>query len=157
MVVKRSAGVLLHRPGAHGLEVLLVHPGGPFWRNKDVGAWQLPKGMVEAGEDDKAAARREAAEELGIRVAVPLTPLGEVRQSGGKTVVAFAANQDIDPAKVVSNTVEIAWPPRSGRTMVIPEVDQARWFDLDQARAMMLVSQAPFLDRLIERCGAEHG
>ena len=105
----RSAGILIYRQPAEGTEVLLVHPGGPFWRNKDVGAWQIPKGLVEPGEDDEAAARREAGEELGIQLDGPLTPLGEIRQAGGKTVVAYAAERDVDPAGIVSNTVEIDW------------------------------------------------
>jgi predicted NUDIX family NTP pyrophosphohydrolase len=147
---KRSAGLLLHRPMGGHTEVLLVHPGGPFWKNKDVGAWQIPKGLVEPGEDDAAAARREVAEELGIEVAGPLAPLGEIRQAGGKIVVAFAVERDIDPASVISNVVEIDWPPRSGRKLVVPEIDEARWFGLEDARHRMLPSQVPLLDRLLQ-------
>ena len=149
----RSAGLLLHRVGAHGLEVLLVHPGGPYWRGKDAGAWQIPKGLVEPGESDEAAARREAGEELGLAVGVELTPLGEVRQSGGKLVVAFAAAMDLDPGAVASNRIEIEWPPRSGRYIDIPEIDEARWFTLEAASVPMLVSQRPFLDRLTAAIG----
>ena len=145
----RSAGILLHRVPEAGLEVLLVHPGGPFWRNKDLGAWQIPKGLVEAGEDDETAARREVAEELGVEVDGRLVPLGEIHQTGGKTVVAYAAARDLDPATVVSNTLEIDWPPRSGRKMTIPEIDEARWFDVDDARRHILPSQASLLDRLV--------
>jgi predicted NUDIX family NTP pyrophosphohydrolase len=147
-VPARSAGLLLHRPGVAGVELLLVHPGGPFWRSRDAGAWQIPKGMVEPGEDDETAARREAAEELGIAITAPLLPLGEARQSGGKIVVAFVAAMDVDVAAVRSMEVEIEWPPRSGRRLLIPEVDEARWFTLDDARRAMLPSQQPLLDRL---------
>jgi predicted NUDIX family NTP pyrophosphohydrolase len=140
--------------GTHGLEVLLVHPGGPFWRGKHAGAWQVPKGLVEASESDEAAARREAGEELGVVVDVALTPLGEVRQSGGKLVVAFAGAMDLDPATVRSNRIEIEWPPRSGRRIEIPEVDEACWFTLEAARVAMLASQQPFLDRLPAAIGS---
>lgn len=145
----RSAGILMHRQSEAGREVLLVHPGGPFWRNKDVGAWQIPKGLADPGEDDEAAARREVQEELGVSIIGPLAPLGEIRQAGGKTVVAFAMERDVDVATVVSNTVEIDWPPRSGRKLVIPEIDEARWFDLNGARHRILPSQEPLLDRLV--------
>jgi len=147
----RSAGILLYRAGADGLEVLLVHPGGPYWRNKDAGAWQIPKGLIEPGEDDEAAATREVAEELGTPIDATLTSLGEVRQARGKAVVAFAARMDLDPGAVVSNTVEIDWPPRSGRKLTIPEVDEARWFTLEKARSTMLPSQIPLLDRLAKQ------
>lgn len=151
MPARRSAGILLHRWGSSGLEVLLVHPGGPFWRNKDRGAWQIPKGLVEAGEDDEHAARREAGEELGIAVDGPLTPLGEIRQAGGKVVVAFAAELDVDLHAVRSNTIEIEWPPRSGKRITIPEIDEARWFPAEEADASMLSSQLPLLSRLVEQ------
>jgi predicted NUDIX family NTP pyrophosphohydrolase len=144
---KRSAGLVLYRAVNGILEVLLVHPGGPFWRRKDLGAWQISKGLVEPGEEDEAAARREVAEELGIVITGPLTPLGEIRQPGGKIVIAFAVEQDLDPASVVSNTIEIDWPPRSGRKLTVPEIDAARWFDLGEARRHMLPSQLPLLDR----------
>lgn len=130
--------------------MLLVHPGGPFWRNKNLGAWQLPKGLVEAGENDEAAARREVAEELGVEIGGSLRPLGEVRQRGGKTVVAFASEHDLDATSVVSNTIEIDWPARSGRRLTIPEIDEARWFGLDHARTHILPSQTPLLDRLMK-------
>lgn len=123
-----------------------MHPGGPFWRGKDVGAWQIPKGELETGEDPEAAARREAEEELGVPVTVPLVPLGDIRQAGGKIVTAFAAEQDIDAAAIVSATIEIVWPPRSGRRLTIPEVDGARWFTLVEARKVMLPSQLPLLE-----------
>jgi len=145
----RSAGILLFRGEGLHTEVLLVRPGGPFWRNKDVGAWQIPKGLVEPGESEECAARRETSEELGIDVAGELVSLGTIRQAGGKTVAAFATRLDFDPSKLVSNTVEIVWPPRSGRTIEIPEIEEARWLSLDAARALILPSQAPLLDRLI--------
>lgn len=148
---RRSAGILFHRRGAGALEVLLVHPGGPFWRGKDAGAWQIPKGEIEPDENPEAAARREVGEELGVAITVPLIALGEIRQAGGKIVVAFTAGQDLDVATIVSNTVEIDWPPRSGRRLTIPEIDEARWFAIEEARRVMLRSQLPLLDRL--ECG----
>ena len=147
MSAGRSAGVLLYRL-SDGLEVLLVHPGGPFWRNKDMGAWQIPKGGIEVDEDAAAAARREVAEELGVTLAAPLEPLGTLRQAGGKLVEAFACNQDTDADAITSITFELEWPPRSGRIRHFPEVDRARWFAIDAARDAMLVSQRPLLDRL---------
>jgi predicted NUDIX family NTP pyrophosphohydrolase len=145
----RSAGILLHRREADQLKVLLVHPGGPFWRNKSIGVWQMPKGEIERDEDEEAAARREVSEELGITIDGPLIPLGEIRQSGGKLVVAFTIALDFDPALLVSNTVEIEWPPRSGRKLTVSEIDKARWFDLDVVRRCMLASQLPLIDRLV--------
>ncbi len=147
-MVLRSAGILLHRAAMVGHEVLLVHPGGPFWRRKKVGVWQMPKGLIEQGEDEEAAARREVGEELGITVEGKLSPLGEVRQSGGKIVIAFTIARDFDPASLASNTIEIEWPPRSGQKLTVPEIDEARWFVLEEARRCMLPSQAPLIDRL---------
>jgi len=144
----RSAGVLPYKLGKNGLAVLLVHPGGPYWRRKDKGAWQIPKGMIEEGEDPEAAARREAEEELGVRLTSALQPLGELRQAGGKRVEAFAVEQEIDTAAVTSISFEMEWPPRSGRMQSFPEVDAARWFDLADAAEQMLLSQRPFLERL---------
>jgi predicted NUDIX family NTP pyrophosphohydrolase len=128
--------------------VLLVHPGGPFWTKRDVGAWQIPKGMVEPGEEPLTAALREFQEELGI--SVPGTPvaLGEVRQAGGKRVEAFALEGDLDPEAMVSIPFELEWPPRSGRMQSFPEVDKAAWFTLPRAWEMMLPSQLPLLDAL---------
>jgi predicted NUDIX family NTP pyrophosphohydrolase len=145
----RSAGVLLYRLQP-AIEVLLVHPGGPYWRRKDRGAWQIPKGVIAADEDAEAAARREVGEEIGLRLEGPLLALGAVRQAGGKIVTAFAAVSDFDPARLVSNTFEIEWPPRSRTMAAFPEVDAARWMSLPQAREMMLASQQPLLDRLEE-------
>ena len=150
-MVQRSAGLLIFRHGRRGSEVLLVHPGGPFWRNKDVGAWQIPKGLIEPGEAADETARREAKEELGVVIAGPLHPLGEIRQKGGKVVEAFAVEADFDAGAIRSMAFEVEWPPRSGRRQSFPEVDAARWFTLDQARDMMLESQRPLLDRLIVR------
>jgi predicted NUDIX family NTP pyrophosphohydrolase len=151
-----SAGILIYRGLPPELHVLLVHPGGPFWRNKDMGAWQIPKGLVEPGEETEAAARREAEEELGLRLAGKLHPLGRIKQAGGKLVEAFALERDLDSNVVASNRFEIEWPPGSGRTQSFPEVDAARWFPLDEARRMMLASQVPFLDRLLEYLQPTH-
>jgi predicted NUDIX family NTP pyrophosphohydrolase len=147
-MAQRSAGLLFYRRVGEVVEVLLVHPGGPFWRRKQVGAWQIPKGMIEPGEEPAATARREAEEELGVAVTAPLVPLGEVQQSGGNMVEAFAAEQDIDADAIVSNLFEIEWPPGSGSRVQFPEVDAARWFAPADAAAMILPSQAPLLDRL---------
>jgi predicted NUDIX family NTP pyrophosphohydrolase len=148
-MMARSAGILFYRTTGSLPEILLVHPGGPFWQTRDLGAWQIPKGMIQPGEDDEVAARREVAEELGCRIDEDLIALGEIRQAGGKLVVAFAAERDFDPKSLVSNMVEISWPPRSGRKLAVPEVDEARWFNLDAARNHMLPSQVPLLDRLV--------
>jgi predicted NUDIX family NTP pyrophosphohydrolase len=146
--VKRSAGVLIWRRAGGALEVLLVHPGGPFWRNRDRGAWQIPTGGIDDGEEPVAAALREVEEELGLALSGELQPLDEIRQAGGKLVVAFALEHDFDTARIRSNEFEMEWPPKSGRQARFPEVDAARWMDLAEARSMMLPSQAPLLDRL---------
>jgi predicted NUDIX family NTP pyrophosphohydrolase len=144
-----SAGILAYRRGRHGLEVLLVHPGGPFWKNKDDGAWSIPKGELEVDEDLEPAARREFAEELGAAASIgPLRPLGAIRQRGGKRVVAFCGLGEFDPAKLVSNSFEIEWPPRSGRLQTFPEIDRAAWFDLDTAKTKILSGQVEFIDKL---------
>ena len=150
----RSTGVILYRMRA-GLEVLLVHPGGPYWRGRDRGAWQIPKGEIGPDEPPETAARREVEEELGVAIAGELRSLGEIRQAGGKWVLAYAAEQDLDPAEVVSNTFALEWPPRSGKIGEFPEVDAARWMDMAEARAMMLPSQLLLLDRLIDLLKAE--
>jgi predicted NUDIX family NTP pyrophosphohydrolase len=144
-----SAGILLHRRRGDALEVLLVHPGGPFWSRRDAGAWSLPKGEYDAGEDPFAAARREFAEELGT--APPggqAEDLGEIRQKAGKLVRAWAIAGDLDAAAITSNTFELEWPPRSGRTIQAPEVDRAEWFSLEHAREKINPAQAELLDRL---------
>ncbi|MGJ4888512.1 NUDIX domain-containing protein [Bradyrhizobium sp. HKCCYLRH3099] len=149
----RSAGVLAFRRRGGTLEVLLVHPGGPFWRNKDAGAWSIPKGEFGTGETAEAVARREFAEELGTALSAPLVPLGEIRQRGGKVVEAFAAETDLDAGAIVSNEFELEWPPRSGRLQRFPEVDRAAWFDLAEARARINPAQAALIDRLVELSG----
>ncbi len=144
-----SAGILAYRHGNHGLEVLLVHPGGPFWRNKDAGAWSIPKGEIGPAEDPEHAARREFAEELGRGASIgPLQPLGEIRQRGGKRVIAFGGEGAFDPASLSSNSFEIEWPPRSGQMQSFPEVDRAEWFDLETAKAKILSGQAAFIERI---------
>jgi predicted NUDIX family NTP pyrophosphohydrolase len=150
-----SAGILLYRRAGTQLEVLLVHPGGPYWRGKDDGAWSIPKGEMAADEDAQDAARREFSEETGIALPGPLEPLGEIRQRGGKRVVAFAVAGDADALAIKSNSFEIEWPPRSGKLQAFPEIDRAEWFDLSAARAKILEGQRPLLDRLAERLG--HG
>ena len=146
-----SAGVLLFRQQDGGTEVLLIKPGGPYWTKRDAGAWMIPKGMVERGEAPAEAALREFAEETGtVLTAVPF-PLATVRQAGGKHVQAFAVEGDLNPAKVRSNDFEMEWPPRSGRIERFPEVVEARWMSLAEARAMMLPSQMPLLDALETR------
>jgi predicted NUDIX family NTP pyrophosphohydrolase len=148
-MTRLSAGVLLHRTGPDGaVQVLLAHMGGPFWARKDEGAWSIPKGEHPAEEDAQAAARREFAEELGSPAPDgELRDLGTVR-SGSKVITAFALVGDLDADRVVSNTFELEWPPRSGRTQTFPEVDRAAWFDLDTARRKIVKSQRPFLDRI---------
>ena len=145
-----SAGILMYHLGEAGLAVLLVHPGGPFWRNRDLGAWSIPKGELNDGEDPEEAARREFAEELGITATGRLRPLGQVRQRGGKIVLAYAQEGTLDAGAVRSNEIPIEWPPRSGRIIQIPEIDRAEWFPLTLAREKILLSQQPFLDRLEE-------
>lgn len=143
-----SAGILLFRQREDRLEVLLVKPGGPFWRNKDAGAWMIPKGLVEQGETPVEAALREFEEETGTRLTTVPFPLATVRQAGGKLVAAFALEGDLDPAAIRSNEFELEWPPRSGRLQSFPEVAEARWMTLDEARQLMLPSQLPLLDAL---------
>jgi len=150
---KKSAGILPFRKRADRLEVLLAHPGGPYWSKRDDGAWSIVKGEHDAGEDAEAAARREFAEETGWTVAGALLPLGEIRQPGAKHVTAFAVEGDFDPDTLRSNMFEIEWPPRSGIMRSFPEVDRAAWFDLDTARQKILPGQAPFLARLEAVCG----
>jgi predicted NUDIX family NTP pyrophosphohydrolase len=147
-VAKRSAGLLLYRRRVEALEVFLVHPGGPFWAKKDLGAWSIPKGGDAEGEEPLDAARREFTEETGFAAPANAVALGEVKQAGGKIVVAWAAEGDCDPDRLVSNPCSIEWPPRSGKMIDIPEVDRGAWFTLDAAREHILKSQQPFLERL---------
>jgi len=152
-MAKLSAGILVYRRGTAGWEVFLVHPGGPYWRNRDVGAWSIPKGEVGAGEDPQAAARRELAEETGFHAAPPLLSLAPVRQPGGKAVMSWAAAGDFDAAAIVSNTFAMEWPPRSGRLESFPEVDRAAWFALPEARQKILAGQVPLLEQLEKLLG----
>lgn len=148
-MAKTSAGLLMHRVREGATEVLLVHPGGPFWRKKDEGAWTIPKGEVEAGEEPLATARREFAEELGHPAGDgPFTPLPPVKQKGGKTVLAWGVAGDLDASAIRSNTFTIEWPPRSGKQAEFPEVDRAAWFDLATARVKINSAQAVWLDAL---------
>ena len=151
---RRSAGLLLYRPAADGIEVLIAHTGGPFWARKDERAWSLPKGEYGDDGDAYAAARREFTEELGSAPpdGEPL-PLGEVRQAGGKIVVAWALAGDLDVTTVRSNEVAIEWPPRSGRTLMVPEIDRAAWFTPEDARPRLFTAQTDFLDRLLHALG----
>jgi predicted NUDIX family NTP pyrophosphohydrolase len=155
---RRSAGILLHRGRGDGLEVLLVHPGGPAWSKRDLGAWSIPKGEYTDGENPLAAARREFEEELGAPPPdAEAEDLGEIRQRSGKRVRGWALRGDLDVSTVVSNTVEFEWPPRSGRIIEIPEVDRAQWFGLAAAREKINVGQVPLLDRLEELLGSDTG
>jgi len=153
-MAKRSAGILPYRFAGHEPQVLLVHPGGPFWQTKDEGAWSIPKGEFGEREDPLSAARREFAEELG---AVPpidgYRSLGDVRQGGGKVVSAWAIEGYFDPARLSSNKFEIEWPPRSGRRQSFPEVDRVQWFRFARAYERILAGQRPFLDRLNDLLG----
>jgi predicted NUDIX family NTP pyrophosphohydrolase len=153
-VAKRSAGLLLYRKRGLSFEVFLVHPGGPFWAKKDLGAWSIPKGQYEDGEEPLDAARREFMEETGFAAPANAVALGEVKQAGGKIVIAWAAEGDCDPERMVSNLCSIEWPPRSGRMIEIPEADRGGWFSLEEARERILKSQQPFLDRLADVLGA---
>lgn len=138
----------MYRRAEAGLQVLLVHPGGPFWRRRDAGAWQLPKGRIDAGETVLAAALREFEEEVGTRPFGDARPLGRVRQAAGKWVEAFALEGDLDAETITSTTFDLEWPPKSGRIQSFPEVDRAQWMGLDEARERMLISQRPLLDQL---------
>lgn len=155
-MARRSAGILLFRRTGSALELLLVHPGGPFWTRKDDGAWSIPKGEYDEAQDDpRAAALREFEEELGqplpapVSDAHPLIELGSVKQPGGKIVTAWAAPGDLDADAIVSNTFGLEWPPRSGKLQDFPEVDRAAWFGVDEARVKILRGQLPFIDALV--------
>jgi predicted NUDIX family NTP pyrophosphohydrolase len=150
---KLSAGLLMYRRRPDGLEVFLVHPGGPFWAKKDAGAWSIPKGEYAEGEAPLDAAKREFLEETGFTAEGDFVELGQVRQAGGKLVSAWAVEGDLDPAMLVSNVCLIDWPPRSGRKMEIPEVDRGEWFTVDAARDKILKGQVVFLDLLVQKAG----
>ena len=145
---------MYRRPAGGGVEVLLAHPGGPYWRSKDSGAWTLPKGEYEDGEDGLACAMREFREETGCTPIPPFAPLGEVRQKSGKRVSAWSFEGSLDPADLDSNLFEMEWPPRSGQLRQFPEVDRIEWYDLVTARAKLLPAQVPFLERLALALGA---
>jgi predicted NUDIX family NTP pyrophosphohydrolase len=150
-MAKRSAGLLLWRRTDGAVEVLLGHPGGPFFSGKDAGAWSVLKGEIEPGEDELAVARREFEEETGVLPPDgPVLELGEIRQKSGKTVVAWAIQGSLDPATAVSNTFDIEWPPRSGRVQTYPEIDRVAWFGVSVAREKLNPAQAAFVDRLLE-------
>ena len=149
--MRHSAGLLMYRLGVSGtLEVLLAHPGGPFWTRRDEGAWTLPKGEYEAGEDPLVTAQREFEEETGFAVHPPFLPLGEVVQKAGKRIRVWAFAGDAEPARLQSNTFELEWPPRSGRVKQFPEIDRVEWLGIGQARLKMNPAQAVLIDRLAE-------
>ncbi|TGR28871.1 NUDIX domain-containing protein [bacterium M00.F.Ca.ET.141.01.1.1] len=152
-MAKRSAGLLIYRRTGGDIQVLLVHPGGPFWAKKDDGAWSIPKGLVDQGEDELAAARRETGEELGMKVEGAFARLGDYRQPGGKIVSAWSVEADIDVAAISSNTFTMEWPPRSGSMKEFPEVDRAGWFTLAEAEVKILQGQRPMLSDLAEQLG----
>jgi predicted NUDIX family NTP pyrophosphohydrolase len=147
----RSAGLLVVRRGQAGPQFLLVHPGGPFWARKDAGAWSIPKGLMDAGEDELPAAIREFEEEVGIAVGGDFTPLAPLRQKSGKTVLAWLVEADLDLSAFRSNTFELEWPPRSGRRIQVPEVDRAAYFDPAEALAKILPGQRGFIEEALER------
>ena len=150
---KRSAGILMFRRRGAEIEVLLVHPGGPFWAKKDAGAWSIPKGECSEGEDALAVAKREFEEETGARPQGDCVPLGELTQPGRKIVTTFALAGDFDPATLRSNTFELEWPPKSGRKASFPEVDRAQWFSPADARRKILAAQGEFITRLLAAMG----
>ncbi|HEX7158522.1 MAG TPA: NUDIX domain-containing protein [Edaphobacter sp.] len=150
-MAKQSAGLLMYRRRSGELEVFLVHPGGPFWAKKDLGAWSIPKGEYEDGEEPQDAARREFEEETGFQANGSFLELGAVKQPGGKVVRTWAVEGDCDPAALKSNVFEMEWPPRSGRKAEFPEVDRAGWFSIAEARERILKGQAPLLDALDRR------
>lgn len=152
-MAKLSAGLVMYRRRGGGLEVFLVHPGGPFWAKKDAGAWSIPKGEYAEGEDALAAAQREFEEETGFVARGDFVDLGTVKQPGGKVVRAWAIEGDCDPAELKSNMFEMEWPPRSGRLAEFPEVDRAGWFSVEEARERILKGQLPLLDALVSRLG----
>jgi predicted NUDIX family NTP pyrophosphohydrolase len=145
---KRSAGLLMHRRRPHGVEVFLVHPGGPCFAKKDLGAWTIPKGEYLEDEQPLEAAKREFQEETGFPVPETFLDLGSIKQAGGKIVSAWAFEGDCDPSKMISNYCEVEWPPRSGRLIAIPEADRGAWFSIDEAKARIKSTQIPLLDRL---------
>lgn len=152
-MARESAGIILYRLTEGGVEVLLVHPGGPFWRNKDDAAWSIPKGEIEPGEDPLSAARREVREETGLDLDGDFRPLGVRRQPGGKRVHVWALPGQCDPAAIRSNSFAMEWPPKSGRMQEFPEIDRAEWFDLATARRKIHKGQVDFIDALAALLG----
>ncbi|TCZ73995.1 NUDIX domain-containing protein [Flaviaesturariibacter aridisoli] len=148
--MRQSAGILLYRISTGGPQFFLVHPGGPFWAGREEGTWSIPKGEFTEAEQPLAAARREFFEETGFRANGPFHPLGTVKQKAGKVVHAWAAEGDIDPAAIHSNTFRTQWPPRSGKWISVPEIDKAGWFDYEPARVLVNPAQAAFLDVLLD-------
>ncbi len=145
--MKRSAGILMYRRKGRTFEFFLVHPGGPFWKNRDAGAWTVPKGAIEPDEDPLAAAKREFAEETGFTVDGEFIELGTFKQPGGKHVLVWAVEGDCEPAKLASNEFEMEWPPHSGKRQCFPEVDRGEWFGVADAQEKMLIGQRPMLER----------
>jgi predicted NUDIX family NTP pyrophosphohydrolase len=157
-MAKLSAGILMYRRSSRGIELLLAHPGGPFWASKDQGAWSMPKGEYDDSEDALIAAKREFAEELGSPLpARPFLDLGAIKQPSRKVISAFAVEGDFDPAALVSNHFELEWPPKSGRKESFAEIDAAQWFTPEEAREKILPGQAEFIDRLLEYLGLSSG
>jgi predicted NUDIX family NTP pyrophosphohydrolase len=154
---KASAGLVIYRRRGAAAQVLLVHPGGPLWQGKDLGAWSIPKGELAPDENPLTAARREVAEETGLDISGEFRPLVSLRQPSGKTVHAWAVEGDCDPARIRSNTFPLEWPPRSGRVREFPEIDRAAWFSLDEARDRITKGQRGFLDQLRQALGAPGG
>ena len=148
--MKQSAGILLFRMNKKNLEFFLVHPGGPFWKNKDLGAWSIPKGEFEDGEDPLKAARREFEEETGQKIDGDFIPLKSVKLKSGKMVYAWAIEKDIDPKVLLSNTIHVEWPPKSGKRIEIPEVDKGEWFSFDEAKQKINPAQVSFLLQVID-------
>ena len=148
---KKSAGILVYRIEKYLFEVLLVHPGGPFWKNKDNGSWSIPKGEYQDDEDPLKAAIREFKEELGLTITGDFMPLSAVKQKGGKQVAAFAVNSNPDISNITSNTVSINWPPKSGKQIMVPEIDKAEWFDIVEASEKINTSQVPLIDELLSK------
>ena len=145
---KHSAGILLYRKTPQGLQVFLVHPGGPFFKNKDAGSWSVPKGEYEADEDPLAAAKREFQEETAHEITGDFIALSPIKQKGGKSVQAWAVEGDIDPLQIKSNTFEIEWPPRSGKKQTFDEIDRGEWFDIATAKTKINPAQAALIDEL---------
>ena len=145
---KKSAGILLYRTMNKKLEVFLVHPGGPFWAKKDIGAWSIPKGEFDDDEEPLAAAKREFKEETGVEISGEFIQLASIKQKSGKIVYAWAVEGDIDPAKIKSNTFEIEWPPRSGKLQTFPEIDKAEWFNYIEAQKKIVLAQSPLIEEL---------